>query len=241
MVVGLSPHFALKLLDVQSVEPSATVEGKFESRVGDVSKLEDALWLCDGCTDLIIGHMAPNRPEIYGTPEIPFDVNVKGTAQLFHAAVEKGVRRVVLISSISVVQTHLMNGVFLTADLPPTPVSPYALTKTLQEEVAAYYHRTKGLEIAVLRPALICDEDTVADKYGNSRPTVNWQFIDPRDIAEAARLALQIPHLGYQIFYPLGHPEAEKRADVAHLRKYLGWQPQHPFTKYPYDGEVPGT
>lgn len=236
MTAVLGEHFPLRLLDV------VPVPGAWEdSRVGDVARLEDALSLCEGCSDLVIGHMAPNRPEVYGTPTIPFDVNVKGTANLFHAASVHGIKRVVLISSIAVVQGLHEAGKFLTRDLAATPLNLYGLTKALQEEIAQFYHRTKGLEVAVLRPAYICDEDSVSDKYGNRRPTVNWQFIDPRDIAEASRLALIAPQLSYEVFYLLGHPDAEAHADMGRLREFLGWKARHTFEKYPRDGEVPGT
>ena len=117
----------------------------------------------------------------------------------------------------------------------------YSLTKALQEHIARYYYENHGIEVSVLRPYLICDEDSLADKYGNQRPTVNYQFIDPRDIAEAARLSLLIPKLGYEIFYLMGHPDAETRADIKHLRDFLGWKPKHTFEKYPRDGTIPGT
>lgn len=230
----LGAHYPLRLLDV------VAVEGPWESRVGDVSRMEDAMALCEGCSDLVIGHMAPQGPN-YGTPTVPFDVNVKGTANLFHAAQAHGIKRVVLISSVGAVHESHMAGTFLKADLPFGPANMYTLTKVLQEEIARFYHRTAGLEVAVLRPAYICDEDSLSDKYGKQRPTVNWQFIDPRDIAEAARLALTVPNLGYETFFLMGHPDAEAKADIQHLRDVLGWKAQHPFTKYPRDGEVSGT
>ena len=198
--------------------------------------------LCKGCSHLVIAHMAPNRPEIYATPTIPFDVNVKGTANLLHAASAHGIKRVVLISSTAVVMGHLSAGTFLTTDMPAFPGHGiYCITKLLQEETAEYFHRETGLQISVLRPAYICDEDSVTDKYGIKRPTVNWQFIDPRDIAEAVRLSLITPEIDYKVFYLVGHPDADKHADVKHTRDFLGWRPKHTFAKYPLDEEVEGT
>jgi nucleoside-diphosphate-sugar epimerase len=235
MVAVLEEQFPLRLLDV------VPIEGKHESRVGDVSKLEDAMALCEGCTGLVIGHMAPQGPKNYGTPTVPFDVNVKGTANLFHAAVAQGIKRVVLISSGGAVQRHAAEGKFMTADLPLAPQSMYTLTKALQEQIARYYYENHGIEVSVLRPYYICDEDSLADKYGIKRPSVNFQFIDPRDIAEAARLSFLVPKLGFEIFYLMGHPDAEAKADIKHLREFLGWKAKHTFEKYPRDGEVPGT
>jgi nucleoside-diphosphate-sugar epimerase len=229
---ALAAQFPVRVLDIRKVD------GPWESLEGSVAKLEDDVALCQGCTDLVISHMAPNRPEVYATPEMPMDVNVKGVANLFHAAAQCGVRRVVLISSITVVGLQQKNGEFLNRSLPPRPINLYSLTKTCQEAIAEYYHREAGLEVAILRPAYICDESTVTDKYGVRRQSVNWQFIDPRDIAEAVRLSLVAPDLKFETFYTVGHPDGDLHCDVRHTREFLGWKPRHTFEMYPRDPVV---
>jgi nucleoside-diphosphate-sugar epimerase len=210
-------------------------EGCADCVVGSVADAAVVSGAVKGMDAIVIGHMAPNRPEIYGSPEIPFDVNVKGTAHLFHSAVETGIRRVVLISSIGTVHDPKAQPVRYTRGSPLAPCSLYALTKTLQEEMALYFHRNHGLEIAVLRPAYIVREDTLVDKYGRQRPTVNWQFIDPRDIAEATAAALRAPGLGYEVFYMVAGPDADAHADMENARRILGWKPAHTFSQYPKD------
>ena len=231
LAASLARHFPLRTLDTQ---PS---EGSWEKILGDAADLDDALALCAGCSHLVIAHMAPNRPEIYNTPPMPFDVNVKGAANLFHAACVQGIRRTVLISSTAVVSGHMREDRFLSRDLRDYPTSMYALTKTLQEAIAKYYHEQNGMEVAVLRPAHICDEDNLVDKYGKKLPYANWVMIDPRDIAEAVRLALLTPRLDYETFYISGHVDAEAHADLKYTREFLGWRPQHTFEKHPR--EVP--
>ncbi len=223
----LANHFPLRTLDVQPVD------GPWETILGSAANLDDALALCDGCSHLVIAHMAPNRPEIYENPSIPFDVNVKGVANLFHAAAIRGISRVVLISSTAVVAGYMETGQFLERDLPENPVSTYALTKALQESIAKYYHERKGIEVAVFRPAHICNDDTLVDKYEKKLEYANWVMIDPRDIAEAVRLALVAPEIHYETFYILGHPEAEAHADLKHTHDFLGWRPQHRFEHHP--------
>jgi nucleoside-diphosphate-sugar epimerase len=227
----LAKHFPLRTLDKR------TSEGPWEIMQGDVGDLDVALRLCEGCSHLVIAHMAPNRPDIYGDPTIPFDVNVKGAANLFHAASVHGIQRTVLISSTSVVAGHMAAGQFLSRDLPDFPVGLYSLTKTLQEGIARYYHDQYGMEVAVLRPAHICDEDRLVDKYDKPLTYANWVMIDPRDIAEAVRLSLVVRGLSYDTFYISGHPDAEERLDLKHTRDVLGWKPRHTFEKYPR--EVP--
>lgn len=224
---SLASHFPLRTLDVQRVE------GDWEKVLGSAAKLDDALALCEGCSHLVIAHMAPNRPEVYENPTIPFDVNVKGVANLFHAASVHGINRVVLISSTAVVAGYMATGQFLDRDLPENPLNTYALTKALQESIAKYYHERKGMEVAVFRPAHICDDDTLVDKYQKKLSCANWVMIDPRDIAEAVRLALIAPEIDYQTFYILGHAEAEAHADLKHTYEFLGWRPKHRFEQHP--------
>ena len=129
--------------------------------------------------------MAPRDTGSYHSPKLPFQINVEETSLLLDAAVRAGVKRVVLISSIAVVQRAVTAGEFLSADLPPGLNSIYGLTKVLQEETARYNHAQHGLQIVILRPAYICMGDTLEDNYGIRHPRVNWQFIHPRDIGVA--------------------------------------------------------
>ena len=211
-----------------------------ESIVGDVADPAAVARACEGQDALVIAHMAPNRPEVYASAPVPFDVNVKGTALLFEQAVKAKLRRVVLISSIAVVEGHdgdPRRGRLL-LDLPPFPVTLYGLTKTLQEEIAAHYHRQSGLPVAVLRPAYVTDAETLTDKYGRRRPSVNWRFIDRRDVAGATRAALLAPGLTFGRYYLHGHPGAPDHLDVEPTRRDLGWSPRHDFSAYPEDAAV---
>jgi len=208
----------------------------FRGSVTDELAVQEALAGKDG---LVIAHMAPNRPGIYDEVGQPFDVNVKGAAVLLQAAAALGIKRVVLISSTSVVDRARIAGRYLSRDLAPSPVKLYGLTKTLQEATARYYHEQHGLEIAVLRPAYIVRGDTLEDKYGVRRPSVNWQAIDPTDIAAAAKASLLLPDLGFEIFHLVAGPGAAEHADIGLTEARLGWKPLYRFDDFPRDGEAP--
>lgn len=229
LVRKLRSRFPVTSFDVQNPEGG---EDFFPGSVTDAGQIEVAL---EGVSALVIGHMAPRAPGVYDSPETPFDINVKGTALLLEAAARRGIKRVVLISSVAVVQRSLAGKEFLTGALPFRPDSIYGLTKVLQEETARYYHAQHGLEIAMLRPAYISMGDTLEDKYGRKRPSVNWQFIDPRDIGSAALAALTMKDLGCEAFYLVAGPGAEEHADIRHGMDRLGWTPEYRFTEFPVD------
>jgi len=219
MVNVLQRDFVVRPLDVQG-------EGVIHGSVTDRTSLEAAM---DGVAGLVIGHMAPNRAGMYDDPAIPFDINVKGAALCLQVAAEHGVKRVVLISSTTVVERHLLAGEFLSRDLPPSPAGLYALTKTLQEASARYYHEKFGMEIAMLRPAYVICGDDLVDKYGRRKLEVDWRGIDPRDIGEAARAALLLPDLRCEAFYLVAGPGAEDHADIAYTMQRLEWMPAYRF------------
>jgi nucleoside-diphosphate-sugar epimerase len=190
---------------------------------------------CARADALVLAHMAPNRSAAYVWPDACVDINVKGVALALEAAVRHGIKRVVLISSVSVVWSHVLEKTFLERDLTSCPVDLYGLTKVLQENTARFYSQAKGLEIAVLRPAYILREDSLVNKYGEASRNVTWQCIDPRDIARAVRGALQAENLRHEVFYLMAGPGAESYADIAFTQHRLKWIPEHRFSGIPVE------
>lgn len=223
LISALENEHTLRLMDV------TPISSPHETMVGDVADFAQARAAVSGMDAVILSHMASRKPGVYTTPSAPFDITVKGTAHVLAAAQEQPSCRVVLISSTAVVEGARQRGEFLTADTPPGPTDLYALTKTCQESIARFHAEAGGLPTAVLRPAYIVDADTMRDKYGKPLRPPDWQFIDRRDIGKAARLALALPDLQWEIFYILGHPDADHHADVAHSRERLGWTPDFGF------------
>ena len=78
-----------------------------------------------------------------------FEVNVQGTLTLLEAARQAGVRRVVLASSAAVYGDS--DALPLAEDTPLRPLSPYALSKQINELQAALYTTSFGLEVVALR------------------------------------------------------------------------------------------
>lgn len=227
--LGMLPAFAdcqMRLFDV------VQTPGAGEKVVGSVADLQTCRDALAGMDAMVIAHMAPRGRGLYASPAVPFEVNVTGTANLYTAARDLGIKKVVLISSVVVVKKHQENKVFLTRDLPAASVThPYGLTKACQELIAQQFYLVDGIASAILRPAYICDEATHQDKYGRPAAEGNWQYIDRHDIGKAARLALDVPDLGCEVFYVLGHPDGVNHADVAYTHQRLGWTPDHLFTR----------
>ena len=226
MIEPFAGHHELRLMDVVKFDTP------HELLVGDVGDLEIARAAVRGVDAIVLAHMASRQAGAYDTPAGCFDANVKGTANLFFAAAEQGVRRAVLISSDGV-RGGYPEGTFGTRDLPPKGKELYTLTKACQEIIAEQYSRVAEIAVAVLRIGWVMDADTMIDKYGKKLPHYCEGLTDRRDIGEVARLSCELPDLGYEVFYIYGTVETDAQCDAAYTRTRLGWTPKYDFKWLP--------
>jgi UDP-glucose 4-epimerase len=114
--------------------------------------LRDASFVAEAVRGIeIIFHEAAfvSVPESMEKPQECFDVNVTGTSNLFEAARKAAVKRVVVASSAAVYgDSEIMP---LVEDTPLRQLSPYAVSKRVDEMYAELYTRSFGLEVAALR------------------------------------------------------------------------------------------
>jgi UDP-glucose 4-epimerase len=91
----------------------------------------------------------PSVPRSIADPITTNEVNVGGTLNILHAAVDAGVRRVVFASSSSIYGDAARE--VKDESLPPMPLSPYAVSKLAGEAYFQVFHRIYGLETVALR------------------------------------------------------------------------------------------
>jgi nucleoside-diphosphate-sugar epimerase len=127
----------------------ARAQARIDFRLGDIRDPE-------ACRDAAVGvscvfHQAAlgSVPRSLEDPGTTIDVNVGGTARVFAAARDAGARRVVFASSSSIYGDS--------ERLPKRegeegrPLSPYALSKQMDEALAGAFQRSFGMEIVGLR------------------------------------------------------------------------------------------
>lgn len=225
LVVPFERHkHTLRLMDVVPFQsPHETVVGN----VADRAAVEKAVAGMDG---MVIAHMGPRGENNvnYSTPDVAFDINVKGTAHLFHAAAQHGVKHVVLISSTAAVTG--VPGVIPAHDAPLCPGNGYyGLSKACQEVIAAQFSRDHGIRVACLRVGYILDGEKNVDKYGRVIGERNALDTDRRDIGEVARLCLECPDLTFETFNVMSTQESLAAWDVQYTCARLNWKPAHDF------------
>lgn len=196
--------------------------------VGDLCDLDTCRQAVRGCDAIVMCHMAPN-PDGYKTPPLAIDVNVKGTANLYHAALETDIRRVVLISSLGLLPPARRN--IVPGDGPYEFGSGlYATTKIMQECLARFYFEKCGISTVALRPQWIVYDGEVTTKYGKRLERYDTTLVDPRDIGTAAVQSLALTDPGIRAFN-LGQDDATFDLEATH--QVLNWHPLYRFEILP--------
>jgi nucleoside-diphosphate-sugar epimerase len=120
-----------------------------ELLVDDLRDLEACRRACEGASYVFHQAALGSVPRSLRDPATSLDVNVGGTAKLFTAARDAGVQRVVYASSSSV---------YGDSEILPKregtegqPLSPYALSKWMNEELASAFTRCFGMRFVGLR------------------------------------------------------------------------------------------
>ncbi len=201
----------------------------------DITDYAACRGLLNGMDAMVLCHMAPN-PQGYKIPPPAFDINVKGTANLYHAAGELGIKKAALISTHGVIARTPKEPGDAQVGIGPYNFKAgnhglYVLTKIFQENIARYYFVNFGIATAVLRPGWIVYDGELITKYGEKMDRYNRGLIDPRDIGTAIAAALALPDLKLESFN-LGQTE-DLDLDMRSTQTRLKWSTRHRFASLP--------
>lgn len=201
------------------LRPAPGCAAFFEASILDPEALEAAF---AGAECVLHIAAAPNIGA--GSPKTIIELNALGSCNVLEAALRAGVRRVVLCSSDSVMGNTVWPKHFWCPATMPVPeghemrpADPYALSKLMAEEAGRAYAR-RGLEVLALRPVFVLFPAMMgevlarhADPGGYRGPCAGghvaaggglcWHHVDPRDVAEAFRLAIDAPWRGFDAFW----------------------------------------
>jgi len=122
---------------------------KFEFIQADIRDYSACLHACDGID--LVNHQAAlgSVPRSIDDPLTTNEVNITGTLNVFSAAKEKKVRRIIYAASSSTYGDH--TALPKVEDKIGRPLSPYAVTKYVNELYAEVFARTYKMEFIGLR------------------------------------------------------------------------------------------
>ena len=159
------------------------------------------------------------------TTQSAFDVNARGVWLACQAAVEAGIRRFVLASSLSVYEDcftrPLPHG-----DEPPDATSLYGLTKGFGEAALCVWtqrsdpeRRLAGIALRLCLP--VADEVEVERMYQIGRGDC---ALTADETARAFHAALTVPHQGFAAVPVVGR-HARDRVNLERTKTLLDWEP----------------
>ncbi len=126
-----------------------TGNNKFELQEADICDYEACIQACTGID--LISHQAAlgSVPRSIKDPLTTNHVNITGTLNIFNAAREKGIQRVIYAASSSTYGNH--PGLPKVEDAIGEPLSPYAVTKYVNELYARVFARLYNMQFIGLR------------------------------------------------------------------------------------------
>jgi nucleoside-diphosphate-sugar epimerase len=215
-----------------------------EHTIGSVEDMAAVEAACVGCDAVV--HVAA-RPNIWsGSGSEIIQTNTVGTWNVLDAAERAGIKRVILTSSDSVIGFTVMQGAMIAPDYLPIdtahdlrPTDPYALSKLLCERMGQSFVQRGNIEVLAIRPVYVlypefeCEvlaraadpDNYVGPAAGGRQPAgggVMWQYIDPRDLARAFRLALKAEFRGFEAFLICAESSLAPTPTISRINAYTG-------------------
>src|SRR3984885_14894260 len=183
--------------EVAATDIAVTEADRFEGMLrADLTDYGQALEALRGAEAVV--HLANIPAPGIATPPVTFNTNITMNFNVFQAAANLGLSRVVWASS----ETTLG----LPFDVPPryapvdedhypVPTSTYALSKVASETIAGHIAQWSGIPFVALRFSNIMDPEWYQEfsAYWDDpmlRKWNLWGYIDERDVASACRLSL---------------------------------------------------
>lgn len=229
---------------------------------GDIEDL-DAVLAAAERQDAIL-HLAGIPTHSIAPDDVTFRINTMGTFNVHEAARRAGVTRVVNMSSEAVLgwapgswqREHLPEYLPIDEDHPCRPQDCYGVSKVAMEAIGRSFTDRCGLVTVFIRaPWIVSPEelDKLARDNGRAPGVFGlYHYIDVRDLAEACRLAAEVPLAGsHALFvgsgettvaiplaelYPRLAPAIGDRAgkltggrgpvSIERARRLLGWSPK---------------
>ena len=218
----LSSH--LRSTDLREFDPAAALEECVLADLADADAVRNLMEQVD-----VVLHFGAVMPQ--ETWERVLPANVIGTWNVFEAARQAGVRRIVYASSHHAVgmypRTHGLDTEAL-----PRPDTPYGLSKAFGESVARMYFDKYGIESACLRIG------SCFPRPSDERMLATW--LSPDDMLQLVRRCVEAPVLGFAIVY--GMSNNSRRWWNNERVAWLGFEPQDsadPYAAAILDNEPP--
>jgi len=239
LIGGLAGRHLAKSNEVVALN-RRPVDG-FKTYQGDINDLA-AIRPAFAGVDTVV-HMAAY---LGSDPAGQMSTNVVGVYNIFEAAREAGVKRVVFGSSGATVAAYERDPEFrplvearwadvreprplLTHEVPVRPNGLYGAAKAFGEALGRYYSDYHDMSVICIRIGRVVEEDWPRD------PRHAAAYLSHRDIVQMVERCVNAPEsVKYDIFYAVSNNRGRFR-DVAHARDVIGYVPLDGIPDWPMD------
>lgn len=226
VVAALEPHCDVTVLDLEA--PSSDV-GFIRTDVLDPAGLGAALRGMDA-----VIHLAGLDLDTQASSDVYLRTNVVGTWNVLEAALEAGVGRAVLCSSVTATGLSESRPDFapqylpVDEDHPNAPDHPYSVSKQLVETIASGFRRRGPMEVLCLRLMLVGFAQNLDLVRRRERdPLCRWLFyhVGPEDAGQAFLCALNADAPAFGTYFITAADSCHRRATLEWLQASLGTLP----------------
>jgi len=172
--------------------------------------------------DVII-HLAWDTSEDFPSENI-VQQNKVMAENVYRAAVEKNISRVIVASSVHVSDySKIPIDTYLSPKSECWPDTPYGATKIYIEHLGRYYSRKHGLEVICIRFGGVNERNEVRF---NEDPLYDKVLLYKEDFVDLMRLCIEVGKVpdNFAVFYAVSNVEGR----VHTLDNFLGWKPNLP-------------
>jgi NAD+ dependent glucose-6-phosphate dehydrogenase len=217
----LRAHFSaltwtLRLLDIDA-------RGDAEIQAVDLAEWNDA-WVAQFVDVDTVIHLAGD-PSPGASWDSAQRLNIDLTANVYEAAVAKGVRRVVFASSNWVMAGHRPREGVLTTDMEPYPINPYGVSKLVGERMGRSAHARHGLSVICFRIGYVQRGD---NNPGTHMGWSGWgqaMWLSDRDLCQAMERGVPTEGIGFAVLN-LMSDNPGMRWDIETTMRTIGYAPR---------------
>jgi len=209
-------RFPLRLLD------RVPIEGE-DSIVADLADFPSAVKAVEGVHTVL--HLAADIRGSNPWPDIVHD-NIVASYNVFEAAKDAGVRRIIFASTIQVISGYPRDQ-FVTLDMPTWPTNPYALSKVFGESLSRYYNQVHGLSVICIRIGAFQESWRIGQDEN-----LRWCLLSARDAVQLFTKVVEVKDVEFAILFGLSDNPV-KHGDLEPTRRLLGYSPEDSPDKVP--------
>jgi NAD+ dependent glucose-6-phosphate dehydrogenase len=207
----LHERYNLRLHCYPTIPDAAPVADIVQGNIARYAEIAPAM----AGMDAVI-HLAGN-PSTQAGWESVRENNIEGTYNVFEAARQAGVQKIVFASTNHVMGMYDRDGEWpVYAKQPVRPDSLYGVSKAFGENLGRHYADRYGISVICLRIGWFMTQPR--DEISR------WMWLSPRDCAQLVTLAIESP-LPFGVFYAISGNSA-RHWDITDTIERLGYRPQ---------------